>query len=254
MENIDYKKKVKICEYLGANKFQKLVFKTEELKYKIIKKFFPKYIEWCDKLYDRSRDKELQKATTPEQHKRIIDYYRKQKMIMRKEFHREQNRNYHMDENKPTEILHYLNWNKEVHKRGMIKNIATISALAIPIGLGIAPILTIPLAVLELGSLFINFQCVNIQNCNIYKYKQCEEALKKREQRKTKKNIEQYGEAGAVISRTMDKTQEIPTMTQIIESIETKEELEQLKKLVQETLDTTQKTKEPVEKKIGGNK
>ena len=251
MKEADYKDKIKTCEKLGANKFQKLVFKTEELKYKTIKKIFPKYIEWCDKFYDRSRDKALKKSTSPEEHKKIIDYYRKQKLLMRKEFHREQNRNYHIDENKPTEILHYLNWNKEVHKRGIIKNALAISALAIPLGLGLAPFFTIPLIVLELSSLFINFQCVNIQNYNIYKYKQCEEALKKREKRKNKKNIEEYGEASALISRSMDKTKEIPTMKEIIENIETTEELEQLKKLVQETLSTT---KEHTERKIGGSK
>ena len=33
MEAVDYKKKIKLCENLGANKFQKVVFKVEELKY-----------------------------------------------------------------------------------------------------------------------------------------------------------------------------------------------------------------------------
>ena len=104
MEAVDYKKKIELCEKLGANKFQKVVFKVEELKYKVIKTFFPRYIEWYDKLCDRKKKKELKKAKTKEEQKKIIDHYRMQKMIMRKEFHREQNRNYHMDPNKPTEI------------------------------------------------------------------------------------------------------------------------------------------------------
>ena len=37
MEAVDYKKKIELCEKLGANKFQKVVFKVEELKYKVIK-------------------------------------------------------------------------------------------------------------------------------------------------------------------------------------------------------------------------
>lgn len=236
MEAVDYKKKIKLCEKLGANKFQKVVFKVEELKYKFIKKFIPKYIEWYDKICDRKRKKELKKAKTPEERKYIVEHYRRQKMLMRKEFHREQNRNYHMDPNKPTEILEYLKWNKDIHMRGIIKNAIAIPCLAVAAGFGLWPTVVLPFLALELGSLFINFQCVNIQNCNIYRFKQREETMKKLEERRTKKNVEEYSEAGAAISRSMAKTDDIPSLTEVIDSIETKEELEQLRKLVQVTL------------------
>ena len=188
MEAVDYKKKIELCEKLGANKFQKVVFKVEELKYKVIKTFFPRYIEWYDKLCDRKKKKELKKAKTKEEQKKIIDHYRMQKMIMRKEFHREQNRNYHMDPNKPTEILHYLNWNKDIHMKGIIKNAIAIPALAITAAFGIWPTVVLPFLALEVGSLFVNFQCVNIQNCNIYRFKQREETMKKLEERRNKRN------------------------------------------------------------------
>jgi hypothetical protein len=233
---VDYKKKIELCEKLGANKFQKVVFKVEELKYKVIKTFFPRYIEWYDKLCDRKKKKELKKAKTKEEQKKIIDHYRMQKMIMRKEFHREQNRNYHMDPNKPTEILHYLNWNKDIHMKGIIKNAIAIPALAITAAFGIWPTVVLPFLALEVGSLFVNFQCVNIQNCNIYRFKQREETMKKLEERRNKRNIEQYSEAGSLVTRTMEKTEEIPSLSQIIDSIQTKEELEQFRKLVQTTL------------------
>lgn len=236
METVNYKKKIELCEKLGANKFQKVVFKVEELKYKIIKKLFPRYIEWYDKLCDRKKKKELKKATTKEEQKKIIDHYRMQKMIMRKEFHREQNRNYHMDPNKPTEILYYLNWNKDIHMKGIIKNAIAIPALATTAAFGIWPTVVIPFLALELGSLFVNFQCVNIQNCNIYRFKQREETMKKLEERRNKRNIEQYSEAGSLVTRTMEKTEDIPSLSQIIDSIQTKEELEQFRKLVQTTL------------------
>ncbi len=236
MEAVDYKKKIELCEKLGANKFQKVVFKVEELKYKVIKTFFPRYIEWYDKLCDRKKKKELKKAKTKEEQKKIIDHYRMQKMIMRKEFHREQNRNYHMDPNKPTEILHYLNWNKDIHMKGIIKNAIAIPALAITAAFGIWPTVVLPFLALEVGSLFVNFQCVNIQNCNIYRFKQREETMKKLEERRNKRNIEQYSEAGSLVTRTMEKTEEIPSLSQIIDSIQTKEELEQFRKLVQTTL------------------
>lgn len=242
MEAVDYKKKIKLCEKLGATKFQKVVFKVEELKYKFIKKFIPKYIEWYDKICDRKRKKELKKAKTPEEREHIIDHYRRQKMLMRKEFNREENRNYHMDPNKPTEILHYLNWNKDIHMRGLIKNAIAITGLTVATVLGIWPTVVIPFLALEIGSSFINFQCVNIQNCNIYRYKMREETMKKLEERRTKKNVEQYSEAGAVISRSMKKTEDIPTLTQVIDSIQTQEELMQLRKLVQATLGANRQT------------
>ena len=111
--------------------------------------------------------------------KRIIEETRKLKMAMRKEWHREQNRNYHMDPNKPTEILEYLNWNKDIHMKGIIKNAIAIPCLAVAAGFGLWPTVVLPFLALELGSLFINFQCVNIQNCNIYRYKEKEEAMKR---------------------------------------------------------------------------
>ena len=182
------------------------------------------------------KKKELKKAKTKEEQKKIIDHYRMQKMIMRKEFHREQNRNYHMDPNKPTEILHYLNWNKDIHMKGIIKNAIAIPALAITAAFGIWPTVVLPFLALEVGSLFVNFQCVNIQNCNIYRFKQREETMKKLEERRNKRNIEQYSEAGSLVTRTMEKTEEIPSLSQIIDSIQTKEELEQFRRLVQTTL------------------
>lgn len=236
MEAVDYKKKIELCEKLGANKFQKVVFKVEELKYKFIKTFIPHYIEWYDKLCDWQRKKSLKKATTPEERKQIIDHYRQQKLLMRKEFHREQNRNYHMDQNKPTEILHYLNWNKDIHMRGLIKNAIAIPCLAVAAGFGLWPAVVLPFLALEIGASFINFQCVNIQNCNIYRYKMREETMKKLEERRTKRNVEQYAEAGAAVSRSMEKTDDIPSLTQLIDSIQTKEELEQLRTLVRTTL------------------
>ena len=244
MEEVDYHKEIERCEKLGAKKFRKLVFKVEDLKFKIIKKLCPRYIEWYDKLCDRKRDKQLKNVKTPEERKRIVDHYRRQKLMMRKEYNRGKNRNYHIDKNKPTEILHYLNWNKQVHKRGMVKNAIAIPALGIAAGLGIVPFITIPFLVAEIGSLFINFQCVNLQNYNIYHYKEREEATKRKEEQRVKDNIERYSKAGEVVSRSMKKTEGIPSLSQIIDSIETKEELEQLRNLVQETLGNNQAAKE----------
>lgn len=252
MSEVDYKKKIKRCEQLGADKFQKVVFKVEGLKYKIIKKCFPNFIKNYDKSCDKKRDKALKKAKTEEERKTIINYYRNQKMMVRKEMNREQNRNYHMNPNKPTEMIQYLNWNKKVHKRGMIKNAVLIPAYGVASAFGFWP--AIPLLAMELGSLFINFQCVNIQNCNIYRYKEKEETMKKLEERRMKRNIAEYKEAASVVSKVMEETDDIPSLSEIIERVKTPEEARQLKALIQNTLAANQQARAQNKANLGGGK
>ena len=50
------------------------------------------------------------------------------------------------------------------------------------------------------------------------------------------KDDAEYLEKIALLAKTMEKTEEIPSLSQIIDSIQTKEELEQFRKLVQTTL------------------
>ena len=64
-----------------------------------------------------------------------------------------------MDMNKPLEMLHYLNWNKSVHTKGLIQNIIAIPLLSVTTALGFG--IAIPFLLEELFSLFINFQCIN---------------------------------------------------------------------------------------------
>ena len=59
-ERIDYDKKIELCKKLGADKFQKVVFKVEELKFKFIRRFIPRYLEHMDKLFDWIGKKELE--------------------------------------------------------------------------------------------------------------------------------------------------------------------------------------------------
>lgn len=226
---MDYKKKISLCEKLGADKFQDVVFKVENLKFKSIKKICPNFIKYYDKYCDWQKKRRLKKVTSEEERRIISNHYRKLKLLIRKEFAREENRNYHMDPNKPTEFIHYLEWNKKIHKNGMIKNAVLIPTLTIASVCGFIP--AMPLLVMELGSLFINFQCVNIQNYNIYRFKDKEEVLKKVEVSRQNHNIRKYGEAAKVISNSMDKTEDIPSIDDIINGITTKEQLEQLRNM-----------------------
>ena len=87
----DYQKKIKQCEKLGALQFQKVVFKVEDIKFKVLKKLWPNFLVFYDKQCDKKKRKLLKKVKTEEDRKRIIDETRKLKMAMRKEWHREQN-------------------------------------------------------------------------------------------------------------------------------------------------------------------
>lgn len=244
MEREDYKKKIALCNKLGANRFQKIVLKVEDIKFKVIKKLFPNFIEHYDRYIDSKRDKKLQVVTEIEARQKIINDYRNQKIAMRRELNREQNRNYHMDENKPTEFISYLNWNKAVHKKGLIKNCAVIiGALGLNI-FGIAPTLTTLAIIWELLSAFINFQCINIQNSHIYRFKMLEPALKKREERKSNSNLVNYSKAANVYGRTIQNTIDVPTIEQVIANIKTPEEVEQLRKMIESVRRTNSKLKQ----------
>ena len=156
-----------------------------------------------------------------------------------------------MDLDRPTEMLAYLEYNKRVHMNGLKRN-----AVFLPIftGLSIAfPIVT-PLAAYELASTFINFQCVNIQNCNIYRFKQKEEQLKKIEETRTRTNIRKYGKVSSIVSKELAKTEDrLPTMDEIIASVgDDKEALAELRQLALSTMSKRNAINAKTRKK-GGN-
>ena len=176
---------------------------------------------------------------------KIKNKYKTAKMAMRKELLEEKNRNYHMDPKKPTEIIHYLEWNKKIHKNGLITNAIIIPLITGAIMIGYTGL--IPILIAELISAGINFQCMNIQNYNICRYKIMEEGLKRREENTFKKSYEEFGKAAELVHQTIEEKEELPSIDEIIEKIETREQLEQLKVLLLKT-----KTEREHEKSKGG--
>jgi len=226
-----YKKKVKLCDKLGASKFQKVVFAVERGKFKLIKTLIPNHMKLFDRYCDLHKKIALKFAKTEKEKEDIKRNCKFSKMAMRKEFNLEKNRNYHLDPNRPTEIFKYLEWNKKIHKHGLIKD-----AIFAPILLA-GTIMNVPgclpLFILELISAGVNFECVNIQNYNIYRLKQMESSLKRKEQEVEKKNIELYGDAAEVIYKSVEENENLPTFDEIIDRIETPEQLRQMKELFQ---------------------
>ncbi len=250
---LTYKEQQDIYAKLGAIKFQNVVFKVEKYKYKIIKKFFPNYLKFCDYLLDKSQKKELKKASTSKDKKLVIAKYQRLKLLNRKELIREQNRNYHMDSNRPTEIIDYLEWNKLIHKNNLQAK-AVLLPMTILIGImGFTPAFF--LTAVELISAFIDFQCVNIQNYNLCRLKEKETKLQKVELHQLEKRYSKYKEAAKIIQKKCSESEAIPSFSEILATVENKEQLEALRAFLlskQQEINNTKKLNEL--QKGGGHK
>lgn len=230
MEEIDYKKKIRTCEKLGAKKFQKVVFKVENIKWKVVKKIIPNYIGFGDKIIERNRNKRIKRAKSEEEIATIKRMAALQKMALRKEYNNRENLNYHINKERPTQFLNELNWNKNVHKRNLVWNSVLLPT---SIGLSIAGFWpAIPFAVYETVSTFINFQCVNVQNYNIYRIKRIEDKLKKKEQKDEQEKIEKYKEGYQVIGDKIEEKKDIVNIDEIVNSITSIEQLKQIRELL----------------------
>lgn len=226
----DYKSKINRCKLLGAEKFQKVVLKVENLKYKTIKFVCPNFLNFYDKICDHKKRREIKKVHSDVNKNMINEKYRRHKMLVHKEFNCEKNINYHMDVNHPSNFIYYLNWNKQIHKRGLIKNVFLISCFCVLSFLNVS--FASLLMLLEIGGAFINFQCVNIQNYNIYRFKQNEEKLKRVEKISQERNLKKYGEASRVINKCMTKTDNLPSSDDIVNNVENIEQLQQLRAMI----------------------
>ena len=224
--------KLKLYEKLGALKFQKIVFKVEKLKYKILKKIVPNYLHYYDKHLDKITNKKIRKVETEEEKKEIIYKANIDKMKERNDFYQEQNRNYHMSKERPTEIIKYLKLNKKIHENGIIRNII-FSILTIPFIILESKIAIIFL-ILELISAYINFQCINLQNYNICRLEKIQKKLEQKEERKREIDSKKYNEISREIHHAVEEKENIPTIEDIIERVDTTEKLEQLKNLIEQ--------------------
>ena len=78
--------------------------------------------------------------------------------------------------------------------------------------------------------------------------------MKKLEERRMKRNIAEYKEAASVVSKVMEETDDIPSLSEIIERVKTPEEARQLKALIQNTLAANQQARAQNKANLGGGK
>ena len=232
-ENKDLNKKMEICKKLGAVQFKKIVFIVEKIKFKALKKLVPNYLKYFDKHVDKLTKKRLKEAKTEEE-KQIIIYKSKiDKMQERREFYQEENRNYHIRKENPTQIIKYLELNKKIHKNGLVGN-AIFGLLTIP-GLIFESKLALIFLVFEIIEAIINFECINLQNYNIYRLTKVKDKIEKKEKAKIERDSVLYKEISEDIHKVVMEKDEIPTIDDILACADTPEKLEQLKQLLAKT-------------------
>ena len=233
-----------------AKKFQKVVFKIEKTKWKVVKKVFPSYPKKMEAFYKKVRDKELLNAKTEEEKRIINNIYKFNVISMRREFYTEKNSNYHMDMLNPLGMIDYLKLNKNIHKRWLKVDAVLMPILIALLSLGNT--WTIPLiGIITLESLK-NVKCITQQNFKIEKIIKEKEKLERISNKRVENRDKKYGEAQKLISEKIFESEELPSITEIINKATSKEQLEQIKQLIiTETKMREQRNKENI-KSIGG--
>lgn len=248
--------KKKIYRMLGAEQFQKVVLFIEEIRYKIIEKFFPNIKNWYEAACDQ-RYLEQQKRKNKRKNQKSLYDYQMTKLAFRKELAYKQNRNYHYNPNYPTKFIEYLEKNKRIHQISLLKNSIFLILLGVssPILSSISPIIfSLLVAICSLG-IIKDFECINLQNYNLCRFQ--EEKIKIRmqelEEMKKRENLEKLSKVIEPISTIIEKQIEIPSMEQVIQQVETKEQKQQLISYAKWQLENLREVKEkPKQKKIGG--
>lgn len=216
---------------LGAEKFQEMVFVVEKMKYQIIEKFFPNIKETHEKISNKRFQKRL-KNEPIENQQYLLAEYQSQKLAFRKELVYKQNRNYHYNVNYPTQFIKYLEWNKKLHVKGIKKDIVM---LIVTIGFTFLlgnplPFISMIFVLINAFHLFIDFECVNLQNYNLERFQKKETyaLLEKIEAKKQNENLEKLGESIKPVAKVIANQIDLPTIEQVVNEISTIEQTRQL--------------------------
>jgi len=238
--------------------FQTKVFQLENFKFKIANKLFPNYDKHVEKRIKKQLKYQLKKAKTEEEKTQLVEIARNQVLDLRKEKHRKENMNYHLDINNPEKTLFWLNKNKQIHKSGLKRNFIKIPILislligSSVVGVGILTTLITVLSILGLSletiSTFINTNCILLQNYNIKRVNRYIEDPYKRQKQKLEKKAIEYSGVTAVVSRVVKENEEIPTIDTVINNIQTTKQAKQLLELVQKEINYRDTKIEPKQK------
>lgn len=193
-----YEEKAKLHEKLGAKKFQKVVGKVDNTKYKLLNKLGEKRVlPIIDKLIDRRYMKYFEEAETDEERRLLEEDYKRSKVLARKQIKIGKSMNYYEGVDKRTELFpFYLSRNKMAHQNALIVDgivlgsgillkelvsVVTPFLLPIPIigTIGVPILSAIPIIMIGYQSFAIpkNIQCINIQEYNLSRMKAIEKKI-----------------------------------------------------------------------------
>ena len=230
------KQRMKQCEKLGAKNFQKFVLELEQIKYRFLKKCFPKLPTWYEKKMNQSFQRKAKKCKSQEEREVLEKTYQTQKRMFYKSWNHEKNRNYHLLESSSDEFLQWLQWNKNVHLKSLAFNFVLIPLMirGAIIGTGVSAAFCFIMLVYELISAGINFSCINLQNYNYCRIMLHKEKIDRLLQKKQQMVMKKYGPVSQKLNLKLEKEHNTMTNQKIVDSLTTIEDLEAMKKLLQE--------------------
>ncbi len=162
----------------------------------------------------------------------------------RKEEHRKENMNYHLNRDDPEETLAWLNINKKIHQKGLKKKgfkipIALI-LLVLSLGTSVFGPITFAVTVFTIIGLIketlfgiIDINCILLQNYNIKRVNKYIEGPYQRHKQKLEKQAIEYSEAAKEVSEVLKENEEIPDIEEFIANIQTSEQVKLLLEIVQ---------------------
>ena len=228
--------KKKTYEKLGAVWFQKVVFKVEDIKFKLIDRVCPNIGNWYSNRCDKVANKLCSKSKDEKEKEQIRFKYNCKKMFFKRELVEKKNRNYHMTLSNANGFYRYLAWNKKIHMNGIIKNVICITGSLMAMGITSGVLSSVALGYLIYNAicLGVNFECVNLQNYNMERFNEKKELLQKLEQRQKNSDAKNYSKVGETIYNKLKESVEMPKQEEVISSISSLDELRQLRSLALE--------------------
>ena len=226
--------------------FQSRVFDLEMIKFKVQDRLFPNYDSFVEKRIKKRVDQKLDKVQTEEERILVINESKQSMLDLRKEKHRKENMNYHLDIDNPEKTLLWLNKNKVIHKRGLMKNFIKIPILVVLLigstmsifgGFNsLINVVSILGLIVESVSVFINTNCILLQNYNIKRVNKYIEGPYQKRKKRLQKKAEEYREVTSVVSRKVREGEDIPSIDEVLAGIQTSAQAKQLLELVKKEI------------------
>ena len=237
MNNID---REKLAKKLGAKKFQKLVYKVEEIKYSLLKNQLSFLVPIVEKSMKARKNRLINNTNDPVKQEQIENKYKTELILFRKELNQEMNRNYHFGVDYSKNFKDYLLWNKDVHLKGIIRNlvILALSTGALILSGGFLFNVALFFAIINSIGLVVNFECVNLQNYHLARYERVETKLEEMKKQSLLQKTNKYGNAINAINKQIEKSDSLPKLD--VNQMET-QELMELRNLLTEVNSSNKK-------------